>query len=225
MNYSTSAQTDAEAAPHASSSVDIATTVIFRKTVPVNRAVDATTVYTTANVRPERGTSSPLRSVAPEPEQVYPHLFDPKETAGQALDLVGGALDDARDALIAFGESDLQAVGSRLAQIAVAMQKAHKLTTFNEDFGAVVSFIRRASLMADPVEVTRPMLNAQVQVLVALKKSPAIDLDDASEMVDRLEDAGWRGEHPAVEAILAALSLDKDDKVLELPADTAKAEE
>lgn len=168
-------------------------------------AVKGGTVYTSASDAPV--ISEP--TIAPAPEQVYPHLFDPQGAAGEALSIVEGALQDARSALKAFGESDLETVASRLMQIAAAMQTAHKLTSFNEDFGAVISFIRRATLGADAAEVTREMLNVLIHVLNSLKKAPAIDLEDAGNLVDRLDDAGWQGEHPGVDALMAVLFPDE----------------
>jgi hypothetical protein len=170
------------------------------------RVVEVSTGYTSASVVPERTQPA----IAPAPEQVYPHLFDPQGASGQALVLVDGALEDARSALKAFGNSDLETVESRLAQIAATMQAAHKLTSFNEDFGAVISFIRRASLTADATEVTRPMLNALVQVLGSLKRAPTIDLEEAGDLADVLEDSGWKGEHPTVDALLAVLFPDEN---------------
>ncbi|MCA8013820.1 hypothetical protein LGM38_17370 [Burkholderia vietnamiensis] len=198
------------ATPEAESIDELSIKTVANWVQAANRVFEVSTVYTSASVAPERTEPA----IAPAPEQVYPHLFDPQGMSGQALAIVDGALDDARSALIAFGDSELETVTSRLAQIAAAMQTAHKLTSFNEDFGAVISFIRRACLTADATEVTRQMLNALVHALGSLKRAPALDLEDAGDLVDSLEDAGWKGEHPAVDALMAVLFSDESTEVV-----------
>ena len=153
------------------------------------------------------GEESPALAsmISPEPEQVYPHLFDEDTSAGQTRMLVELALNDARNALESFGQNDFDTIGSRLGLIATSMQKAHRLTTFNESFGSVISYIRRAVLAANSADVTRGGLNALVQALQSLSANPAMDLDDASDLVEALSAEGWQGDHDTVNALIEIL--------------------
>ncbi|NMF99690.1 hypothetical protein GPA27_20130 [Aromatoleum toluolicum] len=144
-------------------------------------------------------------------ERVYPQLFDDEGPAGQARTLIVRALNDARLALDAFGEADLDSIGSRLAAIAALMAEAHRLTYFNESLGAVVSFIRRATLVANSADTSRPALNALMHVLKSLSENPAIDLEDAGELIDILSHEGWCGEHELGAMLIAAVLGDVDD--------------
>lgn len=146
-------------------------------------------------------------------ERIYPHAFDDSDMAGQARVFVLKALEDARLALESFGEADLGSIGTRLSLIAAAMNSAHPLTEFNENLGAVVSFIRRAMLTMSGSDTTRPALNALVHVLQSLSLNPMIDLDDASDLVDKLVNEGWRGEHGIADELVAALFADSDAEV------------
>ena len=141
-------------------------------------------------------------------ERIYPHVFDETIEAGQALAYIRSAIIDARKAVDAFGEPDLQEVGTRLTQISVAMGKAHALTDFNESLGALISFIRRATLAAITSEVSRSELNTLVNVLALVAANPMIDLDEASDMVDQLSGEGWRGELRLADEIIRALLED-----------------
>lgn len=143
-------------------------------------------------------------------ERIYPHIFDENVKAGQALVYIRSALNDAREAVDAFGEPDLQSVGTRLTQISVAMSKAYPDTDFNESLGAVVSFIRRATLIASGYEVSRSALNSLVNVLGQLTANPMLDLDDASDIVDMLTNDGWQGQHRLVDEMVKIL-MDNSD--------------
>ncbi|MDN7177316.1 hypothetical protein M0D69_04665 [Caballeronia sp. SEWSISQ10-4 2] len=156
----------------------------------------------------------------PQPEQVYPHLFDEATSAGQTRALVELALNDARLALESFGRSDFDSIGSRLALIATSMQKAHRLTTFNESFGAVISYVRRAALAANSPDVTRAGLNGLIQVLQSLRANPAMDLDDASDLVEALSAEGWQGDHDVVNALITVLFTESNDS--DVPNDQAE---
>ncbi len=159
-------------------------------------------------------------SIPPRPEQVYPHLFDEDTSAGQTRVLVELALNDARLALESFGQNDFDSIGSRLALIATSMQKAHRLTTFNESFGSVISYIRRAVLAANSADVTRAGLNALIQALQSLRANPAMDLDDASDLVEALSAEGWQGDHDVVNALIAILFT--EDTESNVPNDQAE---
>lgn len=148
-----------------------------------------------------------------DPDRTYPHLFDEGGPAGQALLLIGRARDDARMALESFGDADLESVSSRLAAIAALMARAHQFTRFNESYGAVVSFLRRSALAGSGGDTSRSALNMLLQVLSSLSKNPAIDLEEAAELVDLLESEGWHGTFGPTEDLLAILleSTDGDE--------------
>lgn len=142
-------------------------------------------------------------------ERIYPQLFD-DSFAGQVNSHIDRALKDAQLALAAFSEADLEAVGDRLNLIAPAMARTHRLCDFNDSLGAVVSFVRRAVLTTSSADITRPALNALVHVLHSIAANPMIDLDDACDLIDKLSDEGWQGEHGIADMLVAAL-LDYPD--------------
>lgn len=158
---------------------------------------DLGTVYRDLDVR-----SSAMRA---SDANLYPHLFDTNQAPGQVLAFIKNAEADARQALDAFSDSDFADLSSRLTYVANAMGQAFPLTTFNEDFGIVVAFIRRATLAADASAMERSALNVLVSVLRDLSKRPSLDLDDAGAMVDKLRNEGWEGRHAGAEALLAEL--------------------
>lgn len=151
-------------------------------------------------------------------KRIYPHVFDENITAGQAVIYLRSAIDDENVAIDAFGEPDLQTVNTRLTQIAVTMGKVHAMTDFNESLGAVVSFIRRATLTASNDELSRSALNSLVNVLGLMAANPMMDLDEASDLVDKLSNDGWRGEHKLANELVMAL-IDSSD----LPIDEMQA--
>lgn len=138
-------------------------------------------------------------------ERMYPHVFDMQLEGGEVLVLVQVALKDVQTALNDFSNADLQTLSSRLSQVAAAMKKAQSLTYFNESFGAVVSFIRRATLSAVVADISLSALNALLSVLHTLLSNPMLNLDEASDLVERLSDEGWKGEHSVAGEILSAL--------------------
>ncbi len=138
-------------------------------------------------------------------DRIYPHIFDEGAQTGQAIVFIKNALHDAKLALEAFGVSDFSDVDTRLTQIAAAMNRAYPLTLFNESLGAVISFIRRATLAASIDDISRPSLNALVHVLHSIALNPMIDLDDASDLVEKLSNDGWCGEHGVANQLITAL--------------------
>lgn len=151
-------------------------------------------------------------------KRIYPHVFDENITAGQAVIYLRSAINDANVAIDAFGEPDLRTVSTRLTQIAVTMGKVHAMTEFNECLGAVVSFIRRATLTASNDELSRSALNSLIHVLELMAANPMMDLDEASDLVDKLSNDGWRGEHKLANELVTAL-IDSFD----LPIDEVQA--
>lgn len=149
-------------------------------------------------------------SVPLSAERVYPHVFDESIKAGQAIAYLRIAINDANVAIDAFGEPDMETVLTRLTQIAAAMGKAHSLTDFNECLGAVVSYIRRATLAVSNEELTRSALNSLIHVLGLMAANPMMDLDEAGDLVDKLSNDGWKGEHGFVNELILAL-VDSSD--------------
>ncbi|MDQ3775562.1 MAG: hypothetical protein M3461_15035 [Pseudomonadota bacterium] len=150
------------------------------------------------DTRKEEATPLPV-------ERIYPHVFDENLSAGQATVHVHNAVRDAQLAVEAFGEPDLQAVATYLGQIAAVMGSAYPLTEFNESLGGVVAFVRRATLAASSAELSRSALNALVYVLQSLVSNPMLDLNEASDLVDKLANEGWQGEHKVADELVAAL--------------------
>lgn len=146
--------------------------------------------------------------------RLYPHLLDDQGPAGPVIPLIQSALEDARQALDAYGEADLPNVFSRLATISALMAKAHELTQFNEDYGSVVSYIRRATVTPSH-ELSRSALNVLVCTLKALSENPAIDIDDAAELCEALANEGWKGELELGAALLAVLFGEEETRTLD----------
>lgn len=85
------------------------------------------------------------------------------------------------------------------------MGSAYPLTEFNESLGGVVAFVRRATLAASSAELSRSALNALVYALQSLVSNPMLDLDEASDFVDKLANEGWQGEHKVADELVATL--------------------
>jgi hypothetical protein len=149
--------------------------------------------------------------------RAYPHLM---EAAQPTISLMHHCLDDARLALNSFEDADFPGVAMRLSAIAAQCATAHSLTTFNESFGAVVSFIRRAAIAADVVEISRPELNAIINALNKLTNNPMISLRDAADILSELSDCGWIGEYTAVERLLASLLNEETELATQVLTDT-----
>lgn len=147
-------------------------------------------------------------------ERIYPHVFDENEDTGQAIVNIKIALSDAKLALESYSEADIANINTRLTLIATTMSNTHELTKFNESLGAVVSYIRRATLNTPTDEINLPSLNGLVHVLLTISKNPMIDLNEASELIDKLSDEGWKGDYGFAETLLAAffddLEIDTD---------------
>lgn len=161
--------------------------------------------------------SQPSHSKSIPVERIYPHVFDENEETGQAVVNIKIALSDAKLALESYSEADIANINTRLTLIATTMSNTHELTKFNESLGAVVSYIRRATLNTPTDEINLPSLNGLVHVLLTISKNPMIDLSEASELIDKLSDEGWKGEYGFAETLLAAffddLEIDTDDSL------------
>lgn len=138
-------------------------------------------------------------------DRIYPHIFDEAAETGQAVNYINSALNDAQSALDAFDDTDFQTINTRITQVASAMKQAYPLTLFNESLGIVISYIRRAALAASIDDISYASLNALVHVLQSIAFNPMIDLDDASDLVDKLSDQGWNGEHKTANQLIDTL--------------------
>lgn len=67
-------------------------------------------------------------------------------------------------------------------------------------------------------EFSRSALNSLVHVLGIMAMNPMMDLDEASDLVDKLTNDGWRGEHRLANELIMAL-VDSSG----LPADEVQA--
>lgn len=143
-------------------------------------------------------------------ERIYPHVFDEDKKSGQALNYLRSAVSDAKAAIDSIGVPDMQTVGTRLVQIAATMSKTYPLTDFNESLGGVVSFIRRATLAAPSADLSRSTLNCLAHVLELMVANPMLDLDEASDLVEKLTHDGWHGEHILANELIRALSDDTE---------------
>ena len=147
-----------------------------------------------------------VASLETQAPHLYPHLYDKNAASGQAIVFMEEALIDARRALEAFDRADFETVGSQLAVMAATVANAQGYADFNRSLRAVLGFIRRASLVAEPSEVDRPALNALVSAFNRLIHSPTLDLPAAGQLTNTLEKFGWVGEHSAVDALVKALA-------------------
>lgn len=138
-------------------------------------------------------------------ERIYPHVFDEDAATGQVRNNILNALDNAQDALDFYSVPDLESMSTKITVIAVIMRSTHLLTEFNESLGAVVSFLRRATLNTPSEEMNRSALNALVNALQLIATNPMIDLDEACDLIDKLSNDGWRGEHGVAEELVAML--------------------
>jgi hypothetical protein len=154
-----------------------------------------------------RNSNTPAPSAVVN-ERAYPHMYDPEAgQSGAAMSLIGRAKTEAAAALDAWGESNLDEVSSRLSLVATNVAAAHRYTAFNESLGAVVSYVRRAVLCAAVPDLETQQLMLLARSLVSLHQQPMVSLDEATDMIEELENAGWRGRHSDVAAFVAALVL------------------
>jgi hypothetical protein len=162
--------------------------------------------------------STESRALDAAGERAYPHIYDAAAgDSGAAMSLVAQAKQEANAAVDAWAEADLDGVSGKLAQLAATMAAAHEHTQFNESWGAVVSYIRRAALLTGAHEVTMAGLMLLPKSLNTLYAQPMLTLDDATDLIERLEAAGWRGRHEGVAGFVQAL-LGTSDESLQVSA-------
>lgn len=147
--------------------------------------------------------------------RIYPHVYDSSTNAGNVLVLIQQAIVDVERALDAFGEPDLGAVMTQLTNVAVNMRSAHSLIDFNRSLGGLVSYVRRATLVTPIENIQRSSLNALDNVLQAIHQNPMLDLDDASDLVEKLSVEGWLGEIDTVGKLITALLEDSENEELQ----------
>lgn len=154
-------------------------------------------------------TPETATDVSPSAERVYPHLYDREPgSAGIVMTLIVQAASDSEAAVDAFSSADFEELSTRLGIVAAAMAAAHPYTSFNECLGAILSYIRRATLRAEVTSVTLEQLMGLGKILQTLPNMPMIDLDAASGLVDELAAQGWDGEHREVNEFVAQLFQD-----------------
>lgn len=150
-------------------------------------------------------------SKATTAELLYPHLFDEETQSGEMLVLVRRALEDVESAIESFSIPDLQAVSTYLTNISALMSTAHEKITFNKSLSALVSFLRRATLVTPTNDISRSTLNSLANALRTIINNPMLDLDDASIQVDHLSDEGWQGEVESIELLIADILADIEE--------------
>jgi hypothetical protein len=132
-------------------------------------------------------------------------MYEADAQTGVALSLVGRAKTEIESAVDAYLAGDIEEVSSRLGLVATNTAAAHRSTHFNEAFGAVVSFVRRATLAANVVDIELQQLMQLSKALNALHADPMLTLDSATDLVESLEKVGWHGQHVAVSELVASL--------------------
>jgi hypothetical protein len=136
-------------------------------------------------------------------DRIYPHIFDESTDAGAMLVLVRKALNDAESALETFSTPDLQGTTTYLTNVSISMRESHRFADFNRSLGALLSFIRRATLVTPIDNINRSALNTLVSSLHLISSNPMLDLDDVSMLIEQLLNEGWMGELESVEQLIA----------------------
>jgi hypothetical protein len=148
-------------------------------------------------------------AAAPTPldvtKRAYPLAYDPEGPAGPALELLNQVNELASSITQAYSEGDMATIGSRLAMIAALLANAYPYTAFNPALGAAVSFLRRATLLADVSQCGFEELMALAKAGRVLAENPLISLDESTDLVMELEGQGWVGADPDVVQFVAAL--------------------
>lgn len=145
-------------------------------------------------------------------DRVYPHIFDVQTPSGNVLGLLKDSINEATLALEAYSEPDMASLSTHLTKIAVIMSKAHTMADFNRSFSGVISYIRRATLTTPPDQLDRAGLNIMINVLNAILLDPMINLDDASDLTEKLSRQGWTGELDIIEILIQALINDTQEE-------------
>ena len=160
-------------------------------------------------------SSDAIGSVSDRPlrvERIYPHVFDVNTNAGKVLDLINQANQELEKAIDAFGKPDLPSVLSSLTNISVLFNTSYAFIDFNRDLRALVGFMKRATLVTPEEDISRSSLNALTSVIDSVIQNPMLNLNDASDMCERLSREGWKGEIDAVNILVKALL---DEGILE----------
>lgn len=158
-------------------------------------------------------TASNTAEQTVEARRIYPHVFDEATKTGEALTLIQKAIEDVRLAIDDFTDANLQSIGTRFSQIALLLKKAYGISHANDPFAAVISFVRRAILIFAPEDASLPQLNSLLVALKKLADNPLLSLDDATDLIDKLTDDGWDGQHEAVEKIVAMLLNEQENEM------------
>lgn len=145
-------------------------------------------------------SGSPLRA-----ERIYPHVFDENTNAGKVINHINQAKQELEKAIDAFGKPDLPSVLSSLTNISVLFNTSYPFIDFNRDLRSLVGFMKRATLVTPEEDISRSSLNALTSVIDSVIQNPMLNLNDASDMCERLSREGWKGEIEAVNILVKAL--------------------
>lgn len=148
---------------------------------------------------------------APLIRRAYPLVFDDDSPFAPVLLTLSSAVQESAKAIENYSDGDLEGVGSRLAFIAALMSQAHPHTEFNPALGAMVSFVRRATLFANSTEVNLPQLMSLAKAIRQVHENPLISLDYATDLIDELKAQSWIGANPAVAEFVSALFEENQD--------------
>ena len=139
------------------------------------------------------------------PRRAYPLAYDPDGPAGPALALLNSAKEESVQAITDCQEGDIESVGSRINVIAALMAKAYPHTAFNPALGAIVSFLRRATLMVDATQLGLHDLMELAKATRVLADNPLLSLESSADLIIGLEEQDWTGADPNVAALVSAL--------------------
>lgn len=145
-----------------------------------------------------RGKSEP--SVA-EPSalgpSLYPQVFDENERSGLALRHFRAALETAGELpdLYLMDPPDLQGVDSGLTRIGALVNLAYPYTDFNSALGPLTSYIRRAVLFTERLDVDYAALVQLKNALSQIVTEPMMSFDTATDLSIEMDAHGWRGDN------------------------------
>lgn len=186
--------------------------------VPAQPEVDTSALRETSEEGRQPGTpAAPV--IEPIARRAYPHAYDPEGPAGAAVAILREARDEATRAVELFTGGDQEGAASRISLLAGMMAQAYPHTAFNPALGAAVSFIRRATLLADPWRFTTDSLMSLARANRLLSENPLISLDASTDCVIDLERHGWLGEDGNVAAFVRSLITEQEAQEQKLIAE------
>ncbi len=206
-----------EQAPSATSAISIASST----DAPAPPRIITVVVSESISVQGTGTETRVQREVLAPAQRTYPHLFDAEQPTGEAVEHVKQAHEDARAALAAFGEGEIEDIATRIALVSVAMLKAHAVAGFNGAFSVACNFIRRSCLTMESDTISRGQLNALVAAIGALEDNPMLTLTESVELTEKLTAEGWNGDNPLarklIDVLLSEAALEEPEKQATLP--------